>query len=75
MPNIIDPPTNDHLLTDIEQQEMNDMLSTQAGFGVTQMAPADEGIPEEVCQFFQGERPWGMDRNLCELYVQHYPQI
>ena len=30
--NIIDPPTNDHLLQDIEHQELSSMLSTQVGF-------------------------------------------
>ena len=46
--NIIDPPTNDLFYQDIEQQELTDMLSTQVGFGDTQISPADENIPEEV---------------------------
>ena len=75
MPNIIDPPTNDYLLQDIEQQEMSDMLSTQAGFGVSQMTPADENILEEVRNFFQGERPWGTDRNVREIYVENFLRI
>ena len=34
-PNVIEPNENDQFLRDIEQQELTDMLSTQAGFDVT----------------------------------------
>ena len=48
IPNIIDPPTNDHLLQDIEHQELSDMINNQVGFGVTQMTLSDESIPHEI---------------------------
>ena len=53
MPNIIDLPTSDHLLQDIEQQEMSNMLSTQAGFGASQMTPADKISPKKYVIFFK----------------------
>ena len=52
IPNIIDPTENDQFLQDIEHQELSDMLSTQVGFGVTQITPANENIPHEIRQFF-----------------------
>ena len=72
IPNIIDPPTNDHLLEQIEQQEFKDMLSSQVGFGVTQLTPSNENIPEEVRDFFQEDQPWGLDRNLRQVYIQNF---
>ena len=38
-PNIIEPPANDNLLQDIENQEFKDMLNTQAGLGLSQIPP------------------------------------
>ena len=40
------------------------MFSCQFGYGVTQMKPADENIPQELRQFFRDEQSWGTDRNL-----------
>ena len=39
IPNIIDPPANDHLLEQLENQEIESMFeqNTQRGFGITQM--------------------------------------
>ena len=42
IPNIIDPPTNDDLLEQLEQQKFKNMLSTQVGFGVTEMTSHGE---------------------------------
>ena len=77
IPNIIDPPANDHLLEQIENQEIETMFeqNTQVGFGITQMTSADENIPQEIQQFFTDERPWGTDRNLRQIYVQNFPRI
>ena len=40
IPNIIEPPANDHLLEQLEHEEIQSMLeqNTQRGFGVTQMS-------------------------------------
>ena len=38
-PNIIEPPANDNLLQDIENQEFKDILNTQAGLGMSQIPP------------------------------------
>ena len=70
--NITEPTENDQFLRDIEEQELRDMLSSQVGFGVTQIAPADENIPHEIYQFFRDEQPWGTDRNLRQVYVQNF---
>ena len=51
------------------------MLSTQVGFGVTQISPADENIPREIRQFFRDEQPWGTDHNLRQVYVQNFQRI
>ena len=50
IPNIIDPLTNDNLLQDIEQQEIQTMFerNTQVGFGIMQITPADENIPHDL---------------------------
>ena len=50
--NIIDPTENEQFLQDIQQKEMQDMFSSQFGYGVTQMTPADENIPQELRDFF-----------------------
>ena len=77
IPNIIDPPANDHLLEQIENQEIETIFkqNTQVGFGITQMTSADENIPQEIQQFFTDERPWGTDRNLRQIYVRNFPRI
>ena len=77
IPNIIKPTENDEFLSNIEQQEMQDMLerNTQVGFGITQITPADENIPQELRQFFRDEQPWRTDRNLCQVYVRNFHRI
>ena len=77
IPNIIDPPANDHLLEQLENQEIQTSLEqiTQRGFGITQMTSTDENIPHEIQQFFRHERPWGTDRNLRQVYVKNFPRI
>ena len=54
IPNIIDPPANDHLLDQIENHEIETMFNqnTQVGFGITQMTSADTTLPDEIQQFF-----------------------
>ena len=76
-PNIIDPPANDHLLEQLENEEIQSMLyqNTQVGFGITQMTSADATLPYEIQRFFTDEQPWGTDRNLCQIYVQNFPCI
>ena len=61
IPNIIEPPANDHLLEQLEHEEIQSMLeqNTQRGFGVTQMSSTDATLPDEVRQFFRDEQPWG----------------
>ena len=46
IPNIINPPANDHLLEQLENQEIQSMFeqNTQHGFGITQMTAADTTI-------------------------------
>ena len=39
-------------LQDIEHQELSDMLSTQVGFGVMQITPANENIPQRITWLF-----------------------
>ena len=77
IPNIIDPPANDHLLEQLENQEIQSMFeqNTQRGFGITQMTAADTALPDEIQQFFRDERPWGTDRNLRQVYVKNFPRI
>ena len=77
IPNIIDPPANDYLLEQLENQEIESMFeqNTQRGFGITQMTAADENIPHEIQQFFRDERPWGTDQNLRQVYIQNFPRI
>ena len=55
IPNIIDPPANDHLLEQLENQEIESMFeqNTQRGFGITQMTAADENVPHEIQQFLE----------------------
>ena len=76
IPNIIEPPANDHLLEQLEQEEIQSMLeqNTQRGFGVIQMT-SDTILPDEVRQFFRDEQPWGTDQNLRQVYVQNFPRI
>ena len=46
-PNIIEPDKNDQFLRDIEQQELTDMLSTQAGLGLSQMPSTPPPSPPQ----------------------------
>ena len=75
IPNIIDPPTNDHLLQDIEHQELSDMSSSQVGFGVTRRHPADHNIPYEIRQFFRDEQPWEGDVQSRDVYFRNFNLI
>ena len=61
IPNIVGPTENDQFLCDIKHQEIKDMLSSQVGFRVTQMTPANATLCGEVREFFQDELPWGTD--------------
>ena len=63
IPNITEPPANDHLLEQLEHEEIQSMFEqdTQRGFGVTQMSSTDTILPDEVRQFFRDEQPWGTD--------------
>ena len=71
--NIIKPTENDQFLQDIEHQELSDMLSTQVGFGVMQITPADEKIPEELRDFFEmnnhGEQTEIFDKFTPETFI------
>ncbi len=51
------------------------MLNTQSDFGITQMTPANPLIPHEDQQFLQDERPWGVDQNFRQVYVQNFERI
>ena len=77
VPNIIDPPANDHLLEQLENQEIQTALeqNSQVSFGITQMMSADTTLPDEIQQFFRNEQPWGTDRNLRQIFVQNFPGI
>ena len=63
IPSIIEPPTNDHLLEQLEHEEFESMLeqNTQHGFQVTQMSSTDAIVPNEVHIFFRDEQLWGTD--------------
>ena len=54
VPNIINPPANDHLLEQLEHEEIKSMLeqNTQVGFGITQMTSTDENISQVYIQNF-----------------------
>ena len=75
IPNIIDPTENEQFFQDIQQQELTDMFSSQFGQGLTQMTPADENIPQKLCDFFRDEEPWGTDLNLCQVYIRNFHRI
>ena len=86
IPNIIKPTENEQLLRDIEQQELTDMLNTQAGLGLSQIPstpprssppPANNNDPrqQEFEHFFQTEQPWGTDGNLRQVYIQDFQRI
>ena len=77
IPNIIDPTENEQFLRDIEQLEMQNMLerNTQVGFGITQITPANENIPQELHDFFRDEQQWGTDLNLRQVYVCNFHRI
>ena len=76
-PSIIVPTANDHLLEQLENEEIQTMFNqnSEVGFGVTQMTSQDPTLPDEIQQFFTDERPWGTDRNLRQVYVQNFPRI
>ena len=63
IPNITEPPANDHLLEQLENHEIQTSLeeSSQVGFGITQMTSPDATLPNEIQHFFRDERPWGTD--------------
>ena len=69
IPNIIDPPTNDNLLQDIEHQELSDMINSQEGFGVTQMTPTDATLPDEVRQFFLEMSNLGAQTEIFDKFI------
>ena len=73
IPNIIDPLDNNHLLEQLEHEEIQTMLerNSQVGFGIMQITPTDESIPHEILQFFRDEQPWGTDQNLCPKLWSH----
>ena len=75
IPNIVDPTENEQFLQDIQQQEMQDMFSSQFGHGLTQMTPADENIPQELRDLFRDEQPWGTDLNLRQVYIRNFHRI
>ena len=74
IPNIINPVANDHLLEQLEHEEIQSMFdqNIQCGFGVTQMNPTDAILLDDVHQFFQDEQPWGTDQYLHQVYVQNF---
>ena len=53
IPNVTDPPSNDHLVERLEQQEIKSMFNrnTRRGFGVMQTFPRGVTLPNEVLQF------------------------
>ena len=55
IPNIIEPPGNDHLFEQLEHEEIQSMLeqNTQVGFGVTPISSTDENIPHEILHFLE----------------------
>ena len=63
IPSIIKPPTDDHLLEQLEHEEFQSVLeqNTQHGFQVTQMSSTDAIVPNEVHLFFRDEQLWGTD--------------
>ena len=62
IPNIIEPPANEHLLQQLEHEEIQSLSeqNTQRGFSVTQMTFTDAILPNEVRQFFRDEQPSGL---------------
>ena len=83
--NIIEPTENDQFLSDIEQQELTDMLNTQAGLGLSQMPstppssppPANNNDPrqQEFERFFQTEQPWEGDAQLRDVHFRNFNMI
>ena len=66
--NIIEPAENEEFLRDIEQQELTDMLNTQAGLGLSQMpsTPPPPSSPPPV-----KNTPWEDDVQLRNVYFRH----
>ena len=54
-PNIIDPPADDNLLQDIENQEIQTTFeqNSKIGFGITQMTSTDATLPYEIQHFLE----------------------
>ena len=90
-PNIIEPPANDNLLQDIENQEFKDMPNTQAGLGLSQIPPTlatsspppvnnnndnnNDPRQQEFERFFHTEQPWGDDNELRDVYFRNFNLI
>ena len=78
-------------LQDIENQELTDILNTQAGIGLSQIpsTPSTSSPPpnsnnnnnnneprqQEFERFFRAEQPWGTNRNFWQVYVQNFCRI
>ena len=77
IPNIIEPPADDHLLVQLENHEIQTSLeqNSQVSFGITQMTSPDENIPHEIQHFARDERPCGTDQNLRQIYIQNFSRI
>ena len=85
--NIIEPAENEKFLSDIEQQELTDMLNTQVGLGLSQMpsTPPPSSSPppvnnidhrqQEFERFFHGEKPWEGDVQLRNVYFRNFNLI
>ena len=76
IPNIIDPPANDHLLEQLENQEIQSMLNqnNQVGVGVTQMTSADATLPDEIQRFLQmnnlGEQTEISAKSMSKIFLE-----
>ena len=57
IPNIIEPPANDHLLEQLENHEIKTSLeqNSQVSFGITQMMSPDAMLSDEIQHFFRDE--------------------
>ena len=88
IPNIIKPTENQQFLSDIEQEELTDMLNTQVGLGLSQMPstppppsspppPVNNNDPrqQEFECFFHSEQPWEGDVQLRNMYFRNFNLI
>ena len=85
--NIIEPTDNERFLSDIEQQELTDMLNNQTGLGLSQMPhtsppsspppPVNNNDPrqQEFERFFHSEQPWEGDVQLRNVYFRNFNLI